>query len=134
MEKEAKQSRNVSHKSFLIILKYLPYAVSFGYCINTFASYFNYDLIGIGYILHLAVIPWIYMILASFVFKFCYVHRLPLYYVLVNDVLNITDYYIGIPIDVARLFQLHLVVVFIFISLYIYGYVKRIKNFIKVDK
>jgi len=133
LEKAGKQNRNVSHKSYLILIKYLPYPIAFGYCINTFAGYWNIDLISLGYIIHLAFLPWLYMLLTSRIFKFCYVHRLPLYYILLNDMMNIIDYYIGIPVSTGRLFQLHLVVVFIFISLYTYGYIKHNKKFTTTD-
>ena len=73
------------------------------------------------------------MLLTSFIFKYCYIHRLPLYYMVINDLLNITDYYIGIPISVKSLLILHLLVIFIFMSLYIYGYVKSIKKSFAVD-
>lgn len=133
MEKVEKQSRNVSHKSFLVILKYIPYIISLAYAINTLAYIFNYDLIGLGYIFTLPLLAWVFMLLTSFVFKYCVIHRLPLYYILVNDLLNVTDYYIGIPISARNLLYLHLLVIFGFISLYTYLYVKNFKKSFIVD-
>jgi hypothetical protein len=128
METAEKQSRNLSHKSFLIILKYIPYFIAFGYAISTLGDFFEYDLIGLGYVCNVSLLSWLFMLLTSFIFKYCYIHRLPLYYVILNDILNITDYYIGIPISVRSFLVLHLLVIFTFMSLYIYGYVKNIKK------
>jgi len=128
MEKAEKQYVNVSHKSFLIILKYIPYIIAFGYAISTIGDFFECDFIGLGYMFHLSITSWVFMLLASFVFKYCKVHRLPLYYIAINEILNVTDYYIGIPISVIHFLILHLLIIFLFISLYIYIYVKDTKK------
>ena len=133
METAEKQSRNLSHKSFLIILKYIPYIIAFGYIITTLGDFFGYDLIGLGYLFHLSISSWLFMLLTSFVFKYCKIHRLPLYCIAVNELLNVTDYYIGIPISVRAFLCLHLLVIFIFMSLYVYVYVKGTKKSITID-
>lgn len=132
METVEKQSRNLSHKSFLIILKYIPYLMVVGYAVSTLGDFFGYDLIGLGYICNVSIFSWLFMLLTSFIFKYCYIHRLPLYYIVINDLLNITDYYIGIPIDVKSFLVLHLLVIFTFMSLYIYSYVKNIKKSFRI--
>ena len=130
---EERQNRNLSHKSFLIILKYIPYIIAFGYALTTLGDFFEYDFIGLGYIFSISLLSWMFMLITSFVFKYCYIHRLPLYYIITNDILNIIDYYIGIPINIKSLLIVHLLIIFIFISLYIYGYVKDIKKSSRVD-
>lgn len=133
METVEKQSRSLSYKSFLIVLKYIPYILACGYAISTLGDFFEYDLIGLGYVCNVSLFSWLFMLLTSFIFKYCYIHRLPLYYIAVNDLLNITDYYIGIPISVKSFLCLHLLVMFMFMSLYVYGYVKGIKKSFIVD-
>lgn len=132
METVEKQSRNLGHKSFLIVLKYVPYLIVVEYALGTLGDFFNYDLIGLGYVCNVSLLSWLFMLLTSFIFKYCYIHRLPLYYIAVNDTLNITDYYIGIPIDVKTFLVLHLLVIFMFMSLYVYGYVKSIKKSFRI--
>ena len=134
METAGKQSRNLSHKSFLIILKYIPYITALGYALITFGDFFEYDFLGLGYVFNISLSSWLFMLLTSFVFKYCYIHRIPLYYIAVNDLLNITDYYIGIPVSVKTLLCIHLLTIFIFMSLYVYAYVKSTKkSFIVVN-
>lgn len=64
------------------------------------------------------------MYLASFTFKYCYVHRLPLYYIGVNELLTNLDYYIGIPIETINLFLIHLSLLIIVIFGYSIYYIK----------
>lgn len=119
MEKEenVKQS-NIKYKSFLIITKYFPHISAFMYVIYTLLQFAGIDPIILGYLLDYSLIPWLYMYLTSYIFRYCYVHRLPLYYILINEILTITDYYVGIPLNNFSLLLLHL----LFIALLIYGY------------
>lgn len=133
METAEKQNRNLSHKSFLIVIKYIPYIIAIEYAVSTLADFFEYDLIGFGYIFNLSLFSWMFMLLNSFIFKYCFIHRLPLYYIAINDMLNITDYYIGIPVDVKVLLCIHLLLIFIFVTLYTYLHVKSIKKSTRID-
>lgn len=112
----------------LYMLKVIPYVIAVGYIAYTGFAFYNIDLPIIGYIVHLSVLPWLFLYLSSLAFKFCYVHRLPLYYVLVNDSITVLDYYIGIPLDVYQLMMLHSVILGIFILLITYYHVKYHKK------
>ena len=78
---------------------------------------------------------WLFCFLTSFVFKYCYVHRLPLYYIALNEILTIYDYYFNIPLSDNKLLVVHLLL----IALLIFGYsiyyknVKINKKFIRID-
>lgn len=128
-----KPSKNLSHKSFLILLKYIPYFMALGYALVTLGDFFEYNLIGFGYIFNISLGSWLFMLFASYIFRYCYVHRIPLYYIMINDILNVVDYYIGIPVNVAQLLCLHLLLIFLFIMIYVYVYAKYIKKSIIVD-
>ncbi len=128
-----KLNKSLSHKSFLILLKYIPYFIACGYALVTLGDFFEYNLIGLGYVFNVSLGSWMFMLFASYIFKYCYIHRIPLYYIIVNDVLNIIDYYIGIPINVTQLLGLHLLTIFLFMCLYVYVYVKNIKKSVIVD-
>ena len=46
------------------------------------------------------------MYLSATVFRFCLYHKMFLHYILVTDIINIIDYYVGIPIeDLERIEQ-----------------------------
>lgn len=65
------------------------------------------------------------MYITSHIFRYCYVHRLPLYYIAVNEFLVNLDYYIGIPIEDTKLLLVHLTIVIGLIYGYSYYYIKH---------
>lgn len=112
------RNSNIKHKSFLIITKYIPHISAFMYIIYTLLQFADIDPIILGYLLDYSIMPWLYLYLNSFVFKYCYVHRLPLYYILLNEILTTSDYYLNIPVSELNLLLIHL----LFIGLLIFGY------------
>lgn len=128
MIKEEKLKRNVSHKSFLLIIKFLPHLIALLYAVYIFCGFYGIDLFVISYFIHVSILPWIGLYLLSFVFKYCYVHRLPLYYIALNEILTVTDYYVNIPISTSRLLQLYLVITILLIFGYSVYYYKNTIN------
>ena len=135
MEEEVKVENSLSHKSYLIILKYIPHLTAFGYAISTLLQFLGLETIIVGYFIHMSLSFWLFCFLTSFVFKYCYVHRLPLYYIALNEILTIYDYYFNIPLSDNKLLVVHLLL----IALLIFGYsiyyknVKINKKFIRID-
>lgn len=111
------------YKVLIITLKYIPMVISFMYMINTILSYFYIDLPVLSNIAGISLLPWLFMYLSSVVFRFCLYHKMFLYYILITDLINITDYYIGIPIGNLELLMLHSFItgISLFIILYLYA-------------
>ena len=99
--------QNLSHKSFLILIKYLFHILGIVYAIGTALQFIGIDKPIIGCFVHISLIPWIILYMLSKIFKFCYVHRLPLYYVGINEFITSVDYYIGIPLSIMNLLAIH---------------------------
>lgn len=114
-------------KVFLILTKYIPHLIALMYIIYTLVDFTEIDMLPIGYMFNLSILPWIYLYSASFALEFCYVHRLPLYYILVDELLLISDYYLNIPISTCNLLILHLFVIGILIFGYTYYYFNKKK-------
>lgn len=112
------------YKVLIITLKYIPTVISFMYMINTILSYFYIDLPVLSNIAGISLLPWLFMYLSSVVFRFCLYHKMFLYYILVTDLINITDYYIGIPIGNIELLMLHSFITGISLFIILYLYVK----------
>lgn len=104
-----------NYKAFLFINKYLPYVLSLLYMVNTLLSLSGIDLIIFSILGGLSLLPIIYFITVSFTFGYCLYHRLPIYYIIINDIINWLDYYIGIPISDMYFIAGSIVVMFIFI-------------------
>jgi len=103
------------YKLELLILKSLPILIALCYLINTILSYFKIDLIFLSIIGGMSLLPIIFILVSSFVFKFCIYHRLPIYYIIISDVINYYDLYIGIPLSNRSLFIINMIIAGIFI-------------------
>lgn len=118
-----KLKRNLNkflYKTLILSLKILPYIIAVGYFLHTMLTAFGVQTIIFGYICHLGVLPWLFLYLASFAFKYCTRHRLPLYYITFNDSFHIIDTYIGIPVSIEGWIVIQLLLICAFIILYIY--------------
>lgn len=121
MVAEEKLKRNNLYKLFLLVLKIIPMMTAAMYALSTLLSFFYIDIIGLGYFFSVSLLSLIFFYIASYVFRFCAYHRMFLHYIVLNQVINIIDYYIGIPVTNKGLFILHISVIGIslFIILYL---------------
>lgn len=115
------------YKLELLILKGLPILIALCYFINTVLSYFEIDFVFLSAIGGLSLLPIVFILVSSFVFKFCIYHRLPIYYVIVSDIINYYDLYIGIPLSNRLLFVSNMIIAGIFIFLMIFFKIKLCK-------
>ena len=92
--------------------------------IYTIGEFYDIDMIPLGYLFSLTILPWIYLYSASKALEFCYVHRLPLYYILVDELVLTVDYYFKIPLSIYNLFLLHKILIGILILGYGIYYVR----------
>lgn len=120
-------SRNL-YKVLLLILKVIPMLCALGCLLNTILAYVGIDVPVLSYIGSMSVLTWTFILIASFVFKFCIYHRIFLYYILIIDVIDTIDYYIGIPISDYNLLVLHIIITGTILFLILYFYVRNHKN------
>ena len=124
MEKEVELASIRNRKIFLILTKYTSHLIGILYVVYTVLCFIEIDPISIGYIASLSVLPWLHLYSASHALEFCYVHRLPLYYILIDEILLVTDNYLCIPLNVYNLFMIHLLLIGLLVFGYTYYYVK----------
>lgn len=93
------------YKIDLFLLKLLPMIMAFSYMVAQYAALFS---IGSGPTLVLQIVthylglllaPMMFMLISSKVFQFCNYHRMFIYYILVIQLMNITNWYFKIPIS-----------------------------------
>lgn len=110
------------HKLLLLTLKVIPMLLALVCLLNTTLSYFGIDLVILSYIGGVSVLPLVFLYLSSYAFRFCKYHRMFLHYVTLNWVINIYDYYIGIPLSDRNMLALYLIITctFLFVILYLY--------------
>ena len=110
------------HKWVLLTLKVIPMLLAAIALLNTILSYWDIDIPLLSYLGGVSLFPLIFLYLSSYAFKFCACHRMFLHYVSVTWILNIIDYYIGIPVSNKELFLLYMILsgMFLFIILYLH--------------
>ena len=118
-------SRNVNklyYKLFIVVLKYTPILIALCYVLNTVTAVFGIYIEPLSNIAGMSLLTWIFLYIATYVFKFCIYHRMFLWYILIDDLLNIIDYYYELPIETSNLLMIHnsIIGIFLFIILYIY--------------
>lgn len=110
------------------LLKFIPYLTALFYLLNTILSYFNIDCSMFSMLAGHSIISILFMLLSSYVFKFCEYHRIPLYYMIVIECINLYDWYIGIPIENKEILILHLIIAGITMFVILYLYLKSRSN------
>lgn len=124
-------SRNVNklyYKLFIIVLKYIPSLIALCYILNTVMALFGIYIEPLSNIAGMSLLTWIFLYIATYVFKFCIYHRIFLWYILIDDLLNIIDYYYELPIETSNLLMIHNSIIGIFLFIILYLYVKNHKK------
>lgn len=116
------------YKILLLTLKLIPMFTALGYALNTLFAYIGIDTPIFSHICGMSVLPWSYIFLSAHVFRFCTYHKMFLYYILITDIINIIDYYMGIPISTFQILMLHTIITAVFLFLILYLYVKYHKK------
>lgn len=116
------------YKLELYLLKVIPMLLALIAFLNTVLSYFDIDLVIWSYIGSISFLPLVFLYMSSYVFRFCEYHRIFLHYTVITNVLNVYDYYIGIPVSDRELLVLHIILAGISLFIILYLYVKSIKK------
>lgn len=124
---KSKESSNL-YKVLLLILKYIPMVIAFCYMLNTI-----FYIEPLSNIAGVSLLTWIFLYIASIVFKFCVYHRMFLWYILIDDLLNIVDYYWQIPLSTDNILRIHNVLIGVTLFIVLVLYVRNHKNIITKD-
>lgn len=124
MEKEEKLNK-IFYRIELYLIKMIPIAIALIALLNTILSYFYIEVPLLSYIGGVSLFELMFLYLSSYVFKFCVYHRLPIHYITINWLLNIYDYYIGIPLSNKNLFLMYMIITGITILLILYFKFKK---------
>lgn len=118
--------RSSFHKLLLLVLKYIPTVIALCYMLNTILY-----IEPLSNIAGVSLLTWIFLYLASIAFGFCSYHRMFLWYILMDDILNIVDYYWSIPISTDNLIRVHNILAGITLFVVLILYVKSNKIIIR---
>lgn len=128
MDVEEKLRSKRLYKIELLMLKLIPMILAFTALLNSILSYFGIDLYILSYVGGISIFTMVFLYLSSYVFKFCEYHRMFLHYVVITWIINIIDYYIGIPVTDLEYLCLQMIVAGVSLFIILYLYVKHNKR------
>ena len=116
------------YKIELGLLKVIPMILALTALLNSILSYFGIDLYILSYIGGVSIFTMLFLYLSSYVFKFCEYHRMFLHYIVSAWIINIIDYYVGIPISDLEYLCLQMIIAGISLFIILYLYVRSHKK------
>lgn len=114
-----------AYKVTLGFLKIIPMLLAFYDLLNTVLDLCGIYIPIISYIGGVSLLTLAFLYLVSYVFRFCIYHRMFLHYILVNNILSIIEYTVGLPLSDKGLVALFISVAGIFLFLILYYYKKE---------
>lgn len=111
MEEKLNHQRVVSknlYKVLLLILKYTPFILALNETIFTILHYYDIQCLYLNITFGVSFIFLLHLYIVSYVFKFCYLYRIPLYYVTIINIISLYDSLIGIPISDLQILRVYL--------------------------
>jgi hypothetical protein len=124
VEENSRLSNYEKSKLFIGFLKILPMVLAGLFLLNTVLSYFYIDWTILSYLASVGLIPWLFIMAASYKLHFCEHHRMFLWYILANNILCWIDYEYTIPVSNKGLFLIHIIVAGLFLFLVLYFHQK----------
>lgn len=103
--------------------------ISSCYVLNTILALAGIDFPILSIISGMSILTWLFMYLAAIVFRFCKYHRMFLWFILSEDIINTIDYYIDLPISDFNMFAINFAIIGIFLFIILYLYVKSNKKY-----
>ena len=103
------------YKLTLATIKLLPMIMVLSYILMFILANTIEAFVIIPHILGTVIAPLVLLYLISYLFRYCYFHRMFIHYYAFVEILNVTDYYVRIPISDKAISLLHDSVSIIFI-------------------
>ena len=124
MEEKSNVSKSL-YKLLIIILRYTPIALSINDVLHSILSYYNINCYILSCIGGVSLIFLGILYIISYVFKFCYLYRIPLYFITLTNSISLYDLYIGINLEDLQLLRIYLVLFGISMISFIYFKIKK---------
>lgn len=129
MNAEERLNLNIhKHRLFLGFLRIIPMVMAGLYLLNTVLSYFDVEWPIISYLTGIGLIPWLFIMLASYLFCFCEHHRMFLWYILANNFICWIDSKWPLPISNWDFFVLHIIIAGLALFLALYFHQREVKR------
>ena len=122
----------VLYKMFLTVVKHLPMILSIFQMIMLLLNYLGITAPLLIYFGGTSIIFLILLYIISFVFQYCYLYRIPLWYITIIGVMNLLRYFGFFPVDILVFYRLIALVSGFFMSAFVF-YMYKNRNKPKVN-
>lgn len=131
MTNETVRNKNL-YKIFLSVLKFMPSLLALVQIGGLLCNYFGISNLVLTCFGGSSLLFIVLLYIMSYIFRFCYLYRIPLWYVTFIVLMNLLRYFGCIPIDLESYYRVCMTVTGIFISLFI-GYKYKNRKNPKID-
>ena len=108
-------AKEFNKKLLLLSLKFAPWCLAFGYLLELILSCIGIYSVFLATLFGQSVFAIVIILLFSFSLGYCIWHRLPLYFIFTANIINIIDFYIGIPVTGKWMICIYLLLIGMFI-------------------
>lgn len=108
----------------LVCTKVVPILLSGLYLLGIVFDYFGHHVVALDYLAGTSLFTVLPMYMSSYAFRFCKYHRMFIHYLLICNIIDMLDFYVGIPVSDAVLLYIFLALTGIFSYLALYYHIK----------
>lgn len=109
-KKEEKLRSKFLYKILLTLVKYTPIIILMVQITYSTFAYFCIDNIWLSYIGSVSLVNLLYLYIASYVFRFCYLYRLSLHSVVIVNLIALYDTLFRIPLSDLNMLRVYLII------------------------
>ena len=120
------------YKLLLVIIKYTPTVLGLLTIINFIFNYLGYNLIILQYLAETSFIFLAILYIISWVFKFCSLFRIPLYYMTISNSIGLLRAYDILSLGLLEMYRIYFILIGLTLFVYVYFMYKN-RNNPKVD-
>lgn len=113
-----------TYRMALQLMKWLPAVMAVSYLANS-AGIYGETMHAVVHYVGMFLAPMGMLYVASHLFRFCWYHRIFIHYLMAKELVNITDWYVGIPITDEEMAELHKWITGVFLAVAITTYIYR---------
>lgn len=113
------------YKLLIVVLRYIPVVLSINDILHSVLSYYNINCYILSCLGGVSMIFLLMLYIISYVFRFCYLYRIPLYFITVTNLTALYDLYIGISLEDIQMIRIYLMLFVVSMISFIY---LKIKN------
>ena len=99
--------QKILYKLEILLLKFIPFVLALFQFIRTICFILGIATPIFAELASVSLLPLIFLYLSSYTFKFCEYHRIPLHYIVLNNILNSLDYHFQFAITDYNFILMH---------------------------